>query len=208
MSRAEQKLLTRQRVLEAAGRGFRERGLGGIGVDGLARQAGLTSGAFYVHFTSKDAAFAEAVLTGIDELKAAVEGLRAAHGARWVEKLVDFYLGDKRVCALGDSCAVQSLVPEVSRADDTLKAAVEQRMNSLVHAIAAGLPAGKPRQRVDRAWALLALLSGGVTLARATLDPSASDAIASALRKAALAVALGEAPAPPALCAAATRPRA
>lgn len=188
MSRTEQKVQTRQRILDAAGRGFRKGGFGGVGVDGLAKAAGVTSGAFYVHFSSKEAAFKEAVLAGIDELRVAVESLREAHGSGWVETFVDFYLSYKRVCDLGDSCALQSLIPEVGRADEQIKAAVEVRMDSLAHAIADGLPEGGPRARMDRAWALMALLSGGVTLARATQDAAASEAIASAIRKAALAV--------------------
>jgi TetR/AcrR family transcriptional regulator, transcriptional repressor for nem operon len=47
----------RERLIEAAGRGFRTSGFGGIGVDGLAKAAGLTSGAFYIHFSSKREAF-------------------------------------------------------------------------------------------------------------------------------------------------------
>ena len=43
----------RTRILDAAGRGFRRLGFGGIGVDGLAKEAGVTSGAFYGHFPSK-----------------------------------------------------------------------------------------------------------------------------------------------------------
>ena len=45
MSRSEKKQETRQRILDAAGRGFRKGGYDGIGVDGLAKQAGVTSGA-------------------------------------------------------------------------------------------------------------------------------------------------------------------
>ena len=47
----------RERLVEAAGRGFRTGGFGGAGVDALAKGAGLTSGAFYAHFDSKAEAF-------------------------------------------------------------------------------------------------------------------------------------------------------
>lgn len=189
MSRTEQKTRTRQRILEAAGRGFRRGGFGGVGVDGLAKQAGVTSGAFYTHFPSKEAAFKEAVVAGIEELRQAVESLQQEHGSRWIEVLVDFYLGYKRTCDLGDSCAMQSLVPEVGRADAHLKSAVEPHMHAVATAVAEGLP-GPAGNRMDRAWALLAVLTGGVSLARAVSDPHASEQIAAAIRKAALDVAL------------------
>lgn len=188
MSRNDQKTLTRQRILDAAGRSFRRGGFGGVGVDGLAKQAGVTSGAFYVHFASKEAAFQEAVVAGIEELRQAVESLQREHGDHWVEALVDFYLGYKRTCDLSDSCAMQSLIPEVGRADAHMKSAVEPHMRAVAKAIAEGLP-GPADSRTDRAWALLAVLTGGVSLARAVKDPPASDLIASAIRRIALDVA-------------------
>jgi TetR/AcrR family transcriptional regulator, transcriptional repressor for nem operon len=175
------------RILAAIGRGFRKRGYGGIGVDGLAKEAAVTSGALYGHFPSKEAAFKEAVIAGIDELREGIEALRAEHGVNWIEIFVDFYLGYKRTCDLGDSCTLQSLTPEVQRADNETKAAFEVRMTGVAHAVAEGIPGGNAADRLQRAWALLAILSGGVTLARAVNDPAASDAIAAAVRKAALA---------------------
>ena len=69
---ADQKEKTRQKMLEAAGRGFRKYGYAGIGVDGLAKAAGVTSGAFYSHFGSKDGAFEVALIAGLDEV---IEGI-------------------------------------------------------------------------------------------------------------------------------------
>ena len=177
------------RILTAVGRGFRKRGYGGIGVDGLAKEAAVTSGALYGHFASKEAAFKEAVIAGIDELGAGIEALRAEHGAKWLEIFVDFYLGYKRTCDLGESCTLQSLAPEVQRSDRETKAAFEARMSLVAQAVADGLPGKDPAGRLQRAWALLSILSGGVTLARAVEDPATSEAIAAAVRKAALAAA-------------------
>jgi AcrR family transcriptional regulator len=152
----------------------------------LAREAAVTSGALYGHFPSKDAAFKEAVVAGVDELRLAIETLRAEHGAKWVEVFVDFYLGHKRLCELGESCAMQSLTPEVQRADTNTKAAFEAAMSLVAQAVADGLPGSGADGRLQRAWALLAILSGGVTMARAVHDPAVSGAIAAAVRKTAL----------------------
>ena len=62
-------------------------------------------------------------------------------------------------------------------------------MNLVAQAVADGLPGKDPAGRLQRAWALLSILSGGVTLARAVEDPATSEAIAAAVRKAALAAA-------------------
>lgn len=186
MSRIEQKAVTRKRILDAAGRGFRTGGFGGIGVDGLARQAGVTSGAFYVHFSSKEEAFTQSVVAGIVQLQDGVAALRAAHGEQWVVAFIDFYLGEKRICALAESCALQSLVPEVGRAGAPVRAAVQGHLDALAQSVADGLPPGKGGDQLGRAWALLAMLSGAVSLARAMSDQVASDVIAAAVKKAAL----------------------
>ena len=175
------------RILAAVGRGFRKRGYGGIGVDGLAKEAAVTSGALYGHFPSKEAAFKEAVVAGLDELRAGIEAVRAEHGVKWIEIFVDFYLGYKRTCELGDSCTLQSLTPEVQRSDSETKTAYEARMKMVAQAVADGLSGTDSADRLQRAWALLAILTGGVTLARAVEDQATSDAIAAAVRKTALA---------------------
>jgi AcrR family transcriptional regulator len=180
------------RILAAVGRGFRKRGYGGIGVDGLAKEAEVTSGALYGHFPSKDAAFKEAVVAGMDELRQGIEALRAEHGAKWVEVFIDFYLGYKRTCELGESCALQSLTPEVQRADSETRAAFEDEMGLVARAVADGLSGATAARRLERAWALLAILSGGVTLARAVKDQAVADGIAAAVRRAAVEAA-GEA---------------
>ena len=114
-TRSEQKQFTRQRIVEAVGRGFRKSGFGGAGVDGLAKEAGVTSGAFYVHFESKASAFREAVHVGMSELKHGLRIHQEQHAQHWWAEFVHFYLHIKRKCDLTESCALQSLAPEVAR---------------------------------------------------------------------------------------------
>ena len=177
-ARTGQKEESRARILASAGRGFRRLGYGGLGVDGLAKEAGVTSGAFYAHFRSKAEAFREAVAAGMAALRAGIEGFRAAHGPGWRQALIDFYLTERRSCDLGEGCALQALTGEVARAEGPAKAAYEEELRGV---IAAATEAG------DRAGAiaLLALLSGGVSMARAVQDPALSEEIAVAVRAAA-----------------------
>ncbi|MBR0777572.1 TetR/AcrR family transcriptional regulator [Bradyrhizobium diazoefficiens] len=178
----------RLRMVAAAGRGFRRKGFGGIGVDGLAKEAEVTSGAFYGHFASKEAAFEAVVALGIDDLANGVRSFRELHGAKWLDRFVDFYLGERRTCELGEACALQALSPEVSRGTDELKALFQDHMAGVLKAVADGIEGRTSQERYDKAWALLSLLSGGVTLARSVADPAQSKAIASGIRKAALSL--------------------
>lgn len=183
--RAGQKEESRAKILKSAGRVFRSQGFGGSGIDGLAKGAGVTSGAFYAHFKSKADAFREAVTLGLQDLRRGIEQTRELLGSRWRAAFIDFYLGDRRTCELADSCALQSLSSEVARAGDGARQAFETELRAIIDAVAAGLE-GKPRARREEATALLALLVGGVTLARAVQDPVVSNEIASAVRKAAI----------------------
>lgn len=180
------------RILGAVGRGFRRMGFGGIGVDGLAKEAGMTSGAFYGHFPSKAEAFKAAAVAGLIELREAVEGLRSEHGAGWLDRFVDFYMSTKRTCELGESCALQSLTPEVARAAADTRAAFEAELLRVIDAVAEGLPHGTLPSRRKTAWVILSMLSGGVTLARASEDPKIGAQIADAVKAAANAAAGGQ----------------
>jgi len=179
----------RARILGAVGRGFRRLGYGGIGVDGLAKEASVTSGAFYGHFPSKADAFRAAALAGLVELREGIEGLRAGAGDAWLEAFAELYMSVRRTCELGDSCALQSLTPDVARADADTRTAYEAELLKVVDAVADGLQHGTMPARRKAAWAILSMLSGGVTLARSTNDPRVGATIARAIKGAVLVLA-------------------
>jgi AcrR family transcriptional regulator len=178
----DHKEAARAKILSAVGRGFRRHGYDGIGVDGLAKEAGVTSGAFYGHFASKGDAFAAAALAGLVELRQAIERFRGEEGTAWLGRFVDFYLSTKRTCELGESCALQSLTPEVARAGRDTRVSYEVELLRVVEAMAEGLPGKTPAARRKLAWTILAALSGGVTLARAANDARVGVQIAAALK--------------------------
>jgi TetR/AcrR family transcriptional regulator, transcriptional repressor for nem operon len=181
---------SKERILAAVGRGFRRRGFEGIGVDGLAKEAAVTSGAFYGHFASKTEAFNEALTSGLRELHGGITTLQTQHGDAWLEPFVDFYLTVKRTCDLGDACAFQTLTPEVIRSGDTAKQIYQTELLQIVESVARGLPQKTIRERRSHAWALLSILSGGVTTTRALADEAVAANAAKAIRNAALSVAL------------------
>ncbi|MDB4987440.1 MAG: TetR family transcriptional regulator [Myxococcaceae bacterium] len=181
MEKPSKREQTRARILEGAGRSFRTHGYG-AGVDGVARAAGVTSGAFYAYFNSKAEAFRETVVVGLKDLELAVRQLRAADESTWVERFVNFYLGEKRTCELPESCALQSLTTEVARADVETRQAYEAELRAVVRATAEGMDAPTATARRRQAIVMLALVSGGVSLARAVNDPAFSLEIANAIR--------------------------
>lgn len=186
MSRAERKQQTRQRILEAAGRGFRKGGFGGAGVDGLAKEAGVTSGAFYTHFDSKAAAFRESVVVGMEGLKGAIQHLQSEHGREWWGVFVRFYLGEKRSCELAESCVLQSLSPEVARAESSTRAEFEAMLLDVATCIVEGPVSDHAPSDLGQALQALATLVGAVTLSRAVAGPAMAEQIAVAAEHALL----------------------
>lgn len=174
--RIDKKLETRSKIVDSAGRGFRRYGYGGLGVDGLAKDAGVTSGAFYAHFATKADAFRAAVVAGMGELRAGIEKLRSER-PDWRRALIDLYLTDRRTGPIEQSCALQNLASEVARSDLTTRAAFETELKAVLAA------AADDEQPAHDPIALLALLVGGVSIARAVADPELSNAIAAAVRR-------------------------
>lgn len=94
------------------------------------------------------------------------------------------HLADRRTCELGESCALQSLTNEVARSEPKTYMADEAELQRTVEELASGMAAGSARCDRAKAIALLATLSGGVSMARPVNDPDFADEIISALRAA------------------------
>ena len=174
------------KVIEAAGRGFRKHGYAGIGVDGLAKAAGVTSGAFYAHFGSKNGAFDVALAAGLDEVIVGVPEFQTKHGTDWVKAFVEYYLGKPHRNDLECGCAMATLTPEVVRSGTEVHAAFEKKMSKIAALVAQGLAGDSDEERRARAWSMLGILIGGINIARAMKSTKASEEVADAIKAAAI----------------------
>lgn len=177
---------TRKKVVAAAGRGFRSHGYAGIGVDGLAKAAGVTSGAFYSHFGSKDAAFDIALAAGLDEVIESIPAYQKEHGGDWVKAFAEYYLGKRHRGDLECGCAMATLTPEVVRSNQKVHAAFEKKMVLVADLVSRGLAGSSDEDRRARAWAMLGVLIGGINVARAMNESRVADEVANATIAAAI----------------------
>lgn len=169
MSRKEQ---THERILEVAARAIRRSGYHGVGVAHIMKEAGLTHGGFYAHFSSRDALLAEAVeYAGRASATNIAQGtaLRRAKGVDPFQALVESYLSEQHLNATERGCPVSALASEIPRQADIVRNASTQRVQSLVELVQQVLPAGAAP---DSAPAVASTLVGAVQLARA-LGPNA-----------------------------------
>ena len=123
-----------------------------------------------------------AVVVGLQEVSQAIELLKQQHGEKWWQKFAEFYVTEKRTCEPNQSCGLQSLTSEVSRSDEEMKSAYEKELVKIAQqASEEGDDAVS-----DDTWAKLAILVGGVTMARAVNDPELSEQIGLAIKNSAL----------------------
>jgi AcrR family transcriptional regulator len=172
---------TRQRIINAASQGFRSNGFAGIGVDGIAKKAGVTSGAFYAHLGSKDGAFEAALLLGLDEVINAIPEFQTQHGTKWLAVFSDYYLSQTHRDNLSDGCAMTTLSPEVVRAKPELKTLYEEKMLEIAEHIAHGLSGDSHEECLSKAWSILSILIGGLTLVRAVASSTIAQDIADSI---------------------------
>ncbi|GJL99350.1 MAG: TetR family transcriptional regulator [Methyloligella sp.] len=180
---------TREKILVAASQNFRSNGYAGVGVDGIAKAAGVTSGAFYSHFGSKDGAFDAALISGLNEVIEGIPQFQKKFGKNWVEEFAEYYLGQKHQNDLACGCAMTTLSPEVVRAASETQATYEKMMNKIINLAADGLEGNSLEEKRARAWTMLSILIGGLTVARAVKSKKTTDEIAKSIKASAITAA-------------------
>lgn len=186
MTKVSKKQETRKRIINAASQCFRSHGYAGIGVDGIAKEAGVTSGAFYAHLGSKDGAFEEALSQGLDEVIVAIPEFQLQHGMQWIEAFANYYLGKTHRDNLSCGCAMTTLSPEVVRTQPKLHAIYEEKILEIVELMAQGLVGDSHEECISKAWTVLGILIGGLTMARAVGSINTADKIANSITNAAI----------------------
>src|SRR3954466_7105061 len=109
----DHKQATRQRIIEAAGRRLKQDGIDGAGVATVMSDAGLTNGAFYAHFSSKEDLVANVLA---DQLRAQRQSFDAQPSdLAGLEAFVRSYLSPEHRDQFADGCPSAALLKEIAR---------------------------------------------------------------------------------------------
>lgn len=172
----EEKRKSRARILQAASRRFREKGIEGTGLAEIMQEAGMTHGGFYKHFPDKEAlvreALAEAFLAVLEPEAGAASGLPA-------NDFRALYLSEGHRDARGLGCPIAALGGEVARADGATRRVMTEGVEARIALLQGGSDHG-PKSRAEAIRELAALV-GAVVVARAVEGPLA-DEVLTALR--------------------------
>ena len=183
----------RQAIVDTAARVFRERGVDGVGVADLMKEAGFTHGGFYNHFASKDALAAEACACAFEHgaatLRAAIDA-DADGGTGGLRALMEDYLTPEHCSQPGTACPTASLAVDAARQGHEMQIAYARGVEEFIDAIAMHLStiAAAAHNGLDareNAIARLAGLVGTLVLARGVgpANPALSSEILAAGRK-------------------------
>ena len=169
----DHKEATRQRIVEAAGRRFKEDGIDGAGVATVMSDAGLTNGAFYGHFGSKEDLVANVVA---DQLRTQRRSFDAQPSDRaGLEAFIRSYLSPDHRDQAADGCPSAALIDEIARRPAATRQAFTDELTSTMDDIASRLdPTDVEAARTD-ALALFGFMLGTLQLARALTDRDLSD---------------------------------
>jgi TetR/AcrR family transcriptional repressor of nem operon len=175
----------RAALVRAASKLIRERGIDGVGVAEISKAAGLTHGALYAHFRSKEELALEAMSHGLQQA-----GIRLREagldGMRGLSNYLDHYLSVPGRDDYGSSCPVAASASEIGRQDRAVSACFAQGYLEMVSAFERALGATLPGDEARaRAMTVVATLVGAQAVARGAAkgDPALSEQVLRAARQ-------------------------
>jgi TetR/AcrR family transcriptional repressor of nem operon len=190
-AKLEQKERTHETILESASRLVRERGIAGASIADVMRGAGLTVGGFYAHFASKEELVDEALRRTGSELRARLfSRIEEKPEADRAEVVIKRYLSAAHRDAQTLGCPLPAVAGEIATTAGAHRAVLAEQIDALSENLEKLLPGGRTPRRA-LALALIALMVGGLSLARALRRTDLSDEVIRACRALGAAAARG-----------------
>lgn len=169
---ADQKARARDALLRAGTRSLKTSGFNGVGVDGLAAAAGVTSGAFYSNFPNKTAMLEAVIEAGLGEPFVSETGaMTQAEGRAHMIAFLHAYMNTDHSLDAAQGCVMPALSADVARAEPAVKEVYERKMTALIDRICELLD-GEESDRRRRAWSIVALMVGSVLISRGIPEQS------------------------------------
>ena len=183
-ARAAAKEATHERIVSVAARAIRRQGYHGTGVADIMKEAGLTHGAFYAHFGSREAMLAEAAAQACAQSAATVAGVVAGEPAsQAMATVLKAYLSRQHVEGVETGCPLAALGSETSRQSPEVRRISTRYVKEMVDLIARQSPQWGQPETHEQALVTLSTMVGALVLARAVDDAALSDSLREAALK-------------------------
>jgi TetR/AcrR family transcriptional regulator, transcriptional repressor for nem operon len=173
----------RETVINVASRLFRERGFDGIGLKDLMKGAGLTQGAFYKQFASKEDLAVQASRRALESAFSRWSAATAAKPEDPLGAVMAFYLSPEHREEKMDGCPIVALGSDAARQGSDVKASFEAGIKAHLEVLGRMVAAMDGKEPEGKAVAILSTMVGAVTLSRAVNDPDLAQAFLDAAAK-------------------------
>jgi len=168
---AEHKQQTRERIVHAAARRFRSRGIDGAAIADLMRDLRLTHGGFYRHFGSKEGLVAAALEAALKEYgDRAIAAIAKAQPGGEMNALIDAYLDPKHCDDMAGGCPVAALASEIARRPKGSRGPFLQALRAHIRRMEQYMPGVTAEERHQKTIALFTGMAGTLTVARTFTD--------------------------------------
>jgi AcrR family transcriptional regulator len=167
---ADQKAKSKKAILSAAGKRLKKEGFNGIGVDGLAAEAGVTSGAFYSNFSSKEELLKELVGQLVGHPFSGFESGNFGNlneNQKLLLKFIQGYLSYEHTANIENGCVIPALSADVARSGIAVRRVYQKRMNILIEKMTTALKGNTELKRRAKAWSILSIMVGAISISRA-----------------------------------------
>lgn len=182
-AKAEQKELSHETILRSAAHLLRERGISGARVADVMKGAGLTAGGFYAHFASKAELIDETLRRTSSQMRGALfSRLDDKPPANRAEVILKRYLSPAHRDSSTGGCPLPAVVGEVGTTAPEHHEVLCEQVEAMAAGIQAELQASRRVARRQLALGLVALMYGGLSLARALRGTDLSDEMLKACR--------------------------
>jgi TetR/AcrR family transcriptional repressor of nem operon len=175
----ERKTQSRVRILNSALRLFSQGGFEQVTIDQVMADAGLTRGAFYAHFTSKEHLYAEAIHHGIRS-NALVSLPRETEDLRSLRRVIESYLSRAHVDGEAPPCPLAFFATDVSVRNRQVRDTYTAALRSLTDMLGSHVPTGIQDERL---LAMTVLMVGGVAVSSALTDGALKDRVLASCRR-------------------------
>lgn len=183
-TRAAAKEASHERIVSVAARAIRRSGYDGTGVADIMKEAGLTHGAFYAHFPSREAMLAEAATRACAESAALTAGVVASVPAgQALASMLRAYLSPEHLKQVEMGCPLAALGSETARQAPEVRRVTTRHIKEMIDLVARQSPDwGQPGAH-ERALVTVATMVGTLVLARAVDEPALANSLCEAALK-------------------------
>ena len=166
----------RETVINVASRLFRKRGFDGIGLKDLMKSAGLTQGAFYKQFASKEDLAAQASKRAMESATHRWSAATAAKPEDPLGAVIAFYLSMGHRGQKMDGCPIVALGSDAARQGMDVKASFEAGIKEHLEILGRFIAKTNGEESDGKAMAILSTMVGALTLSRVVNDPDLAQA--------------------------------